>query len=68
MMKKPENWARGDISQDHSKSSAFAHGYREGWDAAVAAAREAALRYVAEPYNAAAALAAIFQPTDEGAE
>ncbi len=31
---KPEGWARGDIPQDHSKSSAFAHGYRDGWDAA----------------------------------
>lgn len=36
---KPEGWARGDISQDHSKSSAYAHGYSDGWDAALAASR-----------------------------
>lgn len=39
MISKPEAWARGNIRDEHSKSSAYAHGFRVGWDAALAAVR-----------------------------
>lgn len=38
-VQKPDGWARADVGRFHSKSSAYAGGYSEGWDAALEAAQ-----------------------------